>query len=222
MKLKIIALCFAFIPLISYSQSTELLQKMNATYESMLNTITDLTSSFCDNAYHHANTVKINYYCGEFSKSIEDAKSACVRYNVSSMYEKFDGIANIINGLKKLTDNFSGHYGMPISESEWYYVLQMLTSYGGWTEKVILENYQYATVKEYISRDGFKMTIVMNLHPKNSNYSTDNMIRVNWWETDSAEIGNYIYVLPRDVKVMKYKDDEHTYYPPIDKITISK
>ena len=178
----------------------------------MTNAITELTGSFLDNPYHHANTLKV-YSLTEQAKSTLDEMHRQVPYDAEADFYAILNMQKIVKSLDFITANISGYSRGGYDSTDWEATFNQIMPSFGWTWKVI-HSTEDIVFYEY-NKDNFKMVLAKNILPK-KDYGDFNAVAFScdtWnpkWKRYTS--GTRRVVLGGNYKFVDYGDDEHVIF----------
>lgn len=217
-RIIVLHLC-VFFATFSFGQSSQSFIAAETDYKKIADVTEYLCFSFFDNANHHANTQKMQSLLREKCiPLIETYMETCWNANLYSLYNAYQNLHALVTGVENLTARICG-YSRECTLEEWYWIDMSLKA-DKWDVRKLPLNAPYCTFTEYVSPDGFKMTVVTNDLPKIP-HSYENRIRVEHTYKNGMGGGMNI-TAPGNTEILQFKDDENPKYYTIMKVSATK
>ena len=177
----------------------------------MSNAVTELTGSFFDNPYHHANTVKVNNLAQQFKGTLEELYRRVPREAEADFYAILN-MRKIVKCLDFITANISGYSRGGCDAAEWEATINQIMPRFGWTWKVI-HSTEDIVFYEY-SKGSFKMVLAKNILPK-KDYGDYNAVAFacDTWDQRLKRVtsGTRRIVFGGNYQFVSYGDNETSY-----------
>ena len=168
--MKNILVCCSISMLISIQSLSAQSQLVNELSDAVI----EVTGSFMDNPYHHANTIKIVDLAKEFI-AVTDEMITNASISSSSLAKTdlpyLKNMERILRCLDFVVASIAGYSRKGIDATEWESIFHPAINGFGWSYKVIFST-EDIIFYEY-RKDKFRLVLAKNIRPKNDDFFSD-------------------------------------------------